>query len=333
MTASNLKFIGNMLTDNGKFLDAASIEPLINAGLSAAVFDISGGESEIEHSRAEVLTAFVKLNSPVALILRTPATDLSQAALLANRLKFNYIWIEDEVDPQAILLLPPMPDVKIIASIKDMSGIEGLLPLCAGFFLANDFVSYKKYGEQLPILSKQIFVKESLNPPAFVDAVVFERPEAQLFKKLTESISNTDYISGIEQNQYLMSRLSPRKPALKEDVIAYTTVLAAEKLSAKAIIAMTCEAGPIDRLTSYYPKMPVIAAANRKLYEGLLLSFCCNYGVLPTAITKIPEKPGEEIEFARFIAGLYGYQPGDTFVVTGSYHPCGPKHYMEIITL
>jgi len=318
-----------MLTDNGTFLDSASIEPLIKTGLSAGLFDISRGEAEIKRGRDEVLTAFVNLNSPVALILRTPAGNLPEAASLASRLRFNYLWIEDDIAPQAISQLSPMPDIKIILSIQNMSGIEGLLPHCAGFFLTDPTEDV----ELLRMAGKQIFIKESQNPPAFVDAVVFEQPTAKLFTDLATQIS-TSGLSDCKYSSYLMSRQSMfPQSVLKEDIIAYSTVLAAHKLSAKAIIAMTCKAGPIDRLTSYHPKVPVIAVANRTLYESLLLSFCCNYGVLPTAITKIPENPGEEIEFARFIAGLYGYQPGDTFVVTGSYHPSGPKQYMEIITL
>ena len=322
----NLKLVGNMRTADGKLLDSSSIELLIKSGLSAAVFDIEVGENALEHGCSEVLAAFVKLNSPVALILRTPSRRLSEAASWAGRFKFNYIWIEDTVEPEAVSALSLIPDIKIIVSVKDSSDTEKLLslcPLCSAFFLPD----VTENAEELRRAGKQIFVGESKNPPAFIDAMVFEHPSAQLLKSTSEDISADC------RKSYLSSYLSSRQPSVKDDVIAYSTVFAAEKLSAKAIIAMTCETGPIDRLTSYYPTMPVIAVANRKLYERLLLSFCCNYGVLPTAITKIPEKPGEEAGFARFIAGLYGYQPGDTFVVTGSYHPGGPKDYLEIVTL
>ena len=318
----NLKLAGNMFTDNGEFLDSSTIEALINSGLSAAIFDISKGSNAIECGISKVLSAFIKLNSPVALILRTPANRLSEAVLLAAQYKFNYVWIEDKVKPQDIQRFFPEPQgLKIIVSIGDMTGLENLIPLCSGFFLEN----ITEGAEQLRRAGKQIFAPESQSTPNFIDCIVFERPDIHTFEGLKES--------GIKINQanYLLSR----QPYLNgnEDIIAYCTVLAAEKCSAKAIIAMTCASGPIDRITSYYPEMPVIAAANRNVYEGLLLRFCCNYGVLPTAITKTPVEPGKEVEFARFIAGLYAYKPGDIFVVTGSYHSQGLKDYIEIVTL
>ena len=310
-----LKFMGNML-DDGKILEAQSIELLIKAGLSAALFDISISESEIKNGSAEVLTAFVNLNTPVALVLRSPANRLKEAALLAANYKFNYIWITDKANKEDISNLSD--GYKIISSVKDTNEIESLMPFCAGFFLDETMIKTET-AEKLRQAGKQIFAAEPHNP--LIDCVVYENPE--LIKGQKDNAKRPA--------DYLLSRSSHLNNT--EDVIAYSAVLAAEKLSAKAIIVMCCEASPVDRVTSYYPPMPVIAVANRKLYEALLLSFCCNYGVLPTAITKIPPKSGEEIDFARFVADLYGYQAGDTIIVTGSYSLEGNKDYVEVVSL
>lgn|GEM_PF-4591602 len=270
----SLKIIGKIRTN-----EVPSIEKLIKASLSAALFDVSDGEYNIEQGVKAVLEAFKNLNSPVALILRTPSDTQTQAVALTERLNFNYIWF---TDPPA--KPPSIPDVKLIATAKNPADLEALPYSC--FFLESE-VNLRPAG-------KQIFVKESKNIPACVDAMVFEEPRPQLFNKTAHNIP--------------------------ED-------------SPKAIIALTCEAAFIDKVTSFYHKIPVIAVAKRPIYEKLLLSLCCNYGVLPTAITKVPEDSGSEIDFARFVAELYGYQKGDSFIVTGSHLTDGNKNYTAIVTL
>lgn len=109
-------------------------------------------------------------------------------------------------------------------------------------------------------------------------------------------------------------------------------ILAARSAKAKAILVFTTDGANLSALSSLYPPLPLIAVAKRPEGEAMLLRQTMRFATLPTAITRVPESRALE-PFARFIAELYGYQPGDSFVALGHWVEGENQNRLCVFTL
>jgi len=117
-----------------------------------------------------------------------------------------------------------------------------------------------------------------------------------------------------------------------EELLGAMAVLAALRSHAKAILILSTDGSNLSSVSSLYPPIPVIAIAKRPEREAMLLCQTMRWATLPTAITRTPESMDVEA-FARFVAELYGYQKGDSFIALGHWVEGQNRQQMCCFTL
>lgn len=107
----------------------------------------------------------------------------------------------------------------------------------------------------------------------------------------------------------------------------------ARACGAAAIILFTADGENLSPCSRFYPPIPIIAVAKRPEGEAMLLRQTLRWGTLPTAITSVPDRTDAVEEFARQIALLYGYQPGERIVASGHWVAGQDRGQLSCITL
>lgn len=304
--------------------DGAQIQALVAGGLSVAAIPAILPKEEIQVLRDLVLEAFATLNSPVGLMLYAPQKDTLP---LAAELGFDFVLLREPLGPIREVL-PPYTRVGYEV------GPGGSVPAGSDW----DFVYFaagapcQSAAEDLLRSGKTIALPQGDASP-LRDALFFP-DEAAFLAALPQGGFAPPMPPRREAplrdlQNYLRQDFSPSG----ESALAFSTILCAQSSGAQAILAMTADGENIPPLASFLAGIPIIAVANRALYEKLLLSLSGCYGVLPTAITRIPDTDDQVLAFAREVARLYGYQEGETIVVTGHYNIDCCERSVHIITI
>lgn len=131
----------------------------------------------------------------------------------------------------------------------------------------------------------------------------------------------------------LSALTAPGRKSPVEDTAGELALLYARRYGAKAIMLLTVDGENLAPVSRFYPPLPIIAVAKRPEGEGMLLRQTLRWATLPTAIGRTPERPEEVERFVRFVAGLYGYQPGDRIIASGHWMAGENPHNIYCVTM
>ncbi len=310
--------------------DNGLIKQLVTDGMSIALTDLNKVTgSEALNIKQTVLDVFVELNNPVGLMLKLREDFLSEDLEFAAANGYDFVLADvgclSNISEGGKQFLNQLKLICLVKGEAALENLRGLLSLAHGYYFEAEV--FPEFFHELYAHHKMLFLSESLRKTskAFADGIVFDSSvTGERLKAFTVSETSSD-----NNFSYINTRLDslPENP---QEAVAFGAVLAARCSNAKAIVALTFDGENITKLSSYYLPIPIIAVANRKTSEKLLLSLIGHYGVLPTAITKIPAEKNKHIEFAEFVAGLYGYEAGEIVVITGHFNRDENPDYVQI---
>jgi len=268
------------------------IDALYLAGMRVAMVDGSCTAQELERLCDLVKKTFYTHNDPIGLMLRlTPEMQVPALTI------YQYILLEGFTSADAAAWSGNHPDftglllVKAEAHSDDWTFADGILT-------SDEGVAAKARDLGLLVLTDNTAIRS--------DGLVWYAGTA------AREISQRQEVLCWEE-EYILSRLAKAAP---EKLYGPMAALNAMKCGAKAILVLTTDGGNLSEISSLYPPIPIIAIAKRPERESMLLCQTVRWGTLPTAITRTPESMDVEA-FARFVAELYGYEKGDSFVALG----------------
>lgn len=266
------------------------VDALYLAGMRVAMLDGSCCAEELERLCGLVKTTFYNHNDPIGLMLRltpglqTPALDGYQYVLLEGfTAETLERWKKEKTFHGILLASEPacLENMKVDGILTDSPALAAQARDCGLLVLAAD-------------------------PAIRADALLWRAgtPVQTIADRREDSFWDIEYI------------LAQTAKAEADSLTGRMAVLSAMKCGAKAILVFTTDGSNLSAVSSLYPPIPVIAVAKRPEKEAMLLQQTMRWNTLPTAITRTPESMALE-GFARFVAELYGYQKGDTFVAAG----------------
>jgi hypothetical protein len=152
-----------------------------------------------------------------------------------------------------------------------------------------------------------------------------------------EDVQSVDLIQSKEfMNWDLNCAFNSYKKGLLQDmntITGHILAMYAVQCEAKAIILFTIDGKNLAAVSSLYLPIPIIAVAKRPEGESMLLGQTIRWGILPTAISKTEQEPLHTEKFARFIATLYGYKPGDRMIAAGHWISGENQHHIDCFNL
>lgn len=266
------------------------VDALYLAGMRVALLDGNCSAEELERLCSLVKTTFYNHNDPIGLMLRlTPGTQA------ASPEGYQYVLLDGFTAETA-------------RRWKISSGFSGTV-------LSKEPASVENWAVDGILTSDPVLAAKARDLGLLV---MVSDPAIKADALLWCAGTPVETIAQRQENPvwdaaYLNSQL------IDADVRTLTgrmAALNAMKSGAKAILVFTTDGSNLSAVSSLYPPIPVIAVAKRPEKEAMLLQQTMRWNTLPTAITRTPGSMDLE-GFARFVAELYGYQKGDTFVAVG----------------
>ncbi len=281
--------------------DFERICALADAGMRVAL--LRADSPELDRIKQDVLAAFKKLNTPIGLMIHITGDEVPDSLE-----GYQYVLVQG-------------------------GNIEELRKRISQLILINEPQNPEQWQHADGILTKSEEIADEarkLGKLVLFDGVDSSLGDGVLWAEGTspETLSvNVD-----SQSLFQRHELTENDTDLNT-INARLAVRYAEQTGAKAIMILTEDGSNVTAITSLYPPVPLIVVAKRPAGEAMLLKQTMRYGVLPTAISRVPENPLEKEKFARFVAELYGYEPGDRIVYTGHWILAENPLYIELITL
>ena len=285
------------------------IDALYLAGMRVALLDAGFDNAELERLCGLVKQTFYNHNDPIGLMLRLkPGKEPAELAT------YQYVLLDGFTAESATQWCSIHHGFTGLVFAKVEEKLENWLCIVDGILTADAAVADCAQTAGLMVLtdSADIQVDGLLWYAGTNPACIANRQE-----KLDW---NTERV---------LQRIAD---ATLENAVGPMAVLAAMKCDAKAILVLTTDGTNLAPITSLNPPVPVIAIAKRPEREAMLLCQTMRWGTLPTAITRTPESMDVEA-FARFVAELYGYQKGDSFVALGHWVEGQNRQQMCCFTL
>lgn len=285
------------------------IDALYLAGMRVALLNGEYPDGELERLRGLVKQTFYTHNDPIGLMLRLkPGMEPSELAA------YQYVLLEGFTAEAAALWRADHTAFTGLLLAKAESGVENWLNLAEGIFTSDPAVAEKAQTAGLLVLTD--------DPEIQVDGLLwYAGTDPQRIADRKETL--------LWDDGRILRRL---EAATGENVYGSMAVLNARKCGAKAILVLTTDGTNLAPVTTLNPPIPVIAIAKRPEKEAMLLCQTMRWGTLPTAITRTPESMDVEA-FARFVAELYGYRKGDSFVALGHWVEGQNRQQMCCFTL
>ncbi len=262
---------------------------LVRQGLHVAFAPYAAGEALCEQVFATTREVFRTMNHPIGLMLEGATDCLAESWRFACEHQADFFLFPAE--HADVMPAEGADGPALCARIASTDEIEplGRLPL-RGVLLT------RWAAELLPAIAawraQGVFVWVEADAPGWageaVDGIVCG-PERL-------SIPQTLLHAPLLPASMLQQRI---EPLLHQDIAA--------------LLVLTTDGENVRHIASLYPTMPLIAIARRPVYERLLLSLIAHWQVVPTAITSIPPAT-ERLDFAAYIAGLYGFTQGRVLV-------------------
>lgn len=285
------------------------IDSLYLAGMRVALLDASFSDAELERLCGLVKQTFYTHNDPIGLMLRLkPQQEPAGLAI------YQYILLDGFTTEEAKQWREAHEAFTGLVLAMVEADVESWLPVADGILTSDAAVAECAQMAGLLVLTDNADIQ--------VDGLLWyagTAPEqiAQRQEKLGWNV------------QKILKRIAD---ASAETVYGPMAVLNAMKCGAKAILVLTTDGSNLAAITSLNPPIPVIAIAKRPEREAMLLCQTMRWGTLPTAITRTPESMDVEA-FARFVAELYGYSKGDSFVALGHWVEGQNRQQMCCFTL
>lgn len=269
------------------------VDALYLAGMRVALLDADFGDAELERLCNLVKQTFYTHNDPIGLMLRLkPGMDPAELAI------YQYVLLDGFTTESAAEWKKSHPNFTglVLASVE--GNLEDWLNVADGIVTSDALVADGAQTAGLLVLTDNAEIQ--------VDGLLwYAGTEPEMIANRREELAWNE--------QRILERIAG---AAAEDVYGPMAALSAMKCEAKAILVLTTDGTNLAPITSLNPPIPVIAIAKRPEKEAMLLCQTMRWGTLPTAITRTPESMDVEA-FARFVAELYGYQKGDSFVALG----------------
>lgn len=269
------------------------IDALYLAGMRVALLDGSFEDAELARLCGLVKQTFYTHNDPIGLMLRLkPGMESAELAI------YQYVLLEGFTAESAAAWRETHTSFTGVTLAKAEADIESWLNAVDGILTGDAQIAEVAQTAGLLVLT--------------------DNAEIQADGLLWYAGTDPERIAGREEKlcwneQKILKRIAD---ATAEHVYGPMAVLNAMKCEAKAILVLTTDGSNLAAITSLNPPIPVIAIAKRPEREAMLLCQTMRWGTLPTAITRTPESMDVEA-FARFVAELYGYPKGDSFVALG----------------
>ena len=285
------------------------IDRLYLAGMRVALLDASFADAELERLCGLVKQTFYTHNDPIGLMLRLkPQQEPAELAI------YQYVLLDGFTTESAKQWRETHAAFTGLALAKVEADVENWLPVVDGILTSDAAVADCAQTAGLLVLT--------------------DNADIQVDGLLWYAGTNPECISNREEKlvwneQKILKRIADATAA---DAFGPMAVLSAMKCDAKAILVLTTDGSNLASITSLNPPIPVIAIAKRPEREAMLLCQTMRWGTLPTAITRTPESMDVEA-FARFVAELYGYPKGDSFVALGHWVEGQNRQQMCCFTL
>ena len=269
------------------------IDALYLAGMRVALLDGSFEDAELARLCDLVKQTFYTHNDPIGLMLRLkPGMEPKELAI------YQYVLLEGFTAESAAAWRENHASFTGVTLAKVEANAENWLHVVDGILTGDAEIAELAQTAGLLVLT--------------------DNAEIQVDGLLWYAGTDPERIAGREEKlgwneQKILKRIAD---ATAENVYGPMAVLNAMKCEAKAILVLTTDGSNLAAITSLNPPIPVIAIAKRPEREAMLLCQTMRWGTLPTAITRTPESMDVEA-FARFVAELYGYPKGDSFVALG----------------
>ena len=290
-------------------LTLEQIDVLYLAGMRVALLDAGFPDAELERLCGLVKQTFYTHNDPIGLMLRLkPGMEVAVLAI------YQYVLLDGFTPETAAAWRAAHPDFAgyVLAKVDEnpenwRETIDGILTSDAEIADWAQTAGLLVLTDDADIQADGLLWYAGTNPE-----LIANRPEKLGWKE-----------------QKIVQRIACAAP---EQVYGPMAALNAMKCDAKAILVLTTDGTNLAAITSLNPPIPVIAIAKRPEREAMLLCQTMRWGTLPTAITRTPESMDVEA-FARFVAELYGYEKGDSFVALGHWVEGQNKQQMCCFTL
>lgn len=269
------------------------IDALYLAGMRVALLDAGFDHAELERLCGLVKQTFYTHNDPIGLMLRLkPGMEVPELAV------YQYVLLEGFTAESAAAWRETHGAFTGLALAKVEKDPEKWLDIVDGILTSDAAIADLAQTAGLLVLT--------------------DNADLQVDGLLWYAGTDPERIAGREEKlgwneRKILQRIAD---AAAENVYGPMAVMNAMKCEAKAILVLTTDGSNLAAITSLNPPIPVIAIAKRPEREAMLLCQTMRWGTLPTAITRTPESMDEEA-FARFVAELYGYPKGDSFVALG----------------
>lgn len=269
------------------------IDALYLAGMRVALLNADFTDAELERLCALVKQTFYTHNDPIGLMLRLkPGMEPAELAI------YQYVLLDGFTAESAAAWRAAHDAFSGLVLAKVEGDPENWLNIVDGILTADAAVSDWAQTAGLLVLTDNADIQ--------VDGLLwYAGTNPEMIANRQEKL--------IWNEEKILMRIAD---ATTETVYGPMAVMNAMKCGAKAILVLTTDGTNLAAITSLNPPIPVIAIAKRPEREAMLLCQTMRWGTLPTAITRTPESMDVEA-FARFVAELYGYQKGDSFVALG----------------
>ena len=291
-------------------LSLSEIDALYLAGMHLALLDGSYPQQELNRLVDAVKQTFLTHNDPIGLVIR-----LQPGMEPENLSEYQYVLLDGCTPAQADSWIQRHRETFQGQCVAAISAAMQDWETVADGILTDD----PQLAAQARELGMLVLTE---NQSLQADALLW--PKDTPAQSIACRRENPRWVEAA-----LLARYASCTPDL---AFGCVSVLSALRCGAKAILLFTTDGKNIPAVSSLYPPIPIIAIAKRPEKEQMLLCQTMRWAVLPTAITKTPESMDVEA-FARFVAQLYGYRPGDSFVAAGHWVPGQNQEQLHCFTL
>lgn len=285
------------------------VDALYLAGMRVALLDAGCADAELDRLCGLVKQTFYTHNDPIGLMLRLkPGMEVASPAI------YQYVLLDGFTAEAAAVWRAAHTGFTGLVLAKAEENPEKWLDIVDGILTSDAAAADCAQTAGLLVLTDNADIQ--------ADGLLwYAGTDPECIAARQEKLGWNE--------QKILQRIAD---AAAESVYGPMAVLNAMKCDAKAILVLTTDGSNLAGITSLNPPIPVIAIAKRPEREAMLLCQTMRWGTLPTAITRTPESMDVEA-FARFVAELYGYQKGDSFVALGHWVEGQNKQQMCCFTL